>query len=51
MQFAEKLSAKPCTLEKKVELMQDIAVEFSIKWNARNFEQRMSKESLAEQVF
>ncbi|KAF7848874.1 hypothetical protein BT93_L1476 [Corymbia citriodora subsp. variegata] len=44
-EFSNKLAGKPSTLEKKVKLMQDIASEFSIRWDARAFEQRMSKPS------
>ncbi|VVA10600.1 PREDICTED: IST1 [Prunus dulcis] len=41
--FVENLASKPPTLEKKVQLMKDIALEFSIKWDSKAFEQRMSK--------
>uniref|UniRef100_A0A2P2J8A8 Uncharacterized protein MANES_03G020000 n=2 Tax=Rhizophora mucronata TaxID=61149 RepID=A0A2P2J8A8_RHIMU len=41
--FVENLSSKPFTMEQKVWLMQDIASEFSIKWDSRCFKQRMSK--------
>ncbi|XP_039166035.1 uncharacterized protein LOC104436604 isoform X3 [Eucalyptus grandis] len=44
-EFSNKLAGKPSTLEKKVKLMQDIASEFSIRWDARAFEQRMSGNS------
>ncbi|XP_039166040.1 uncharacterized protein LOC120292135 [Eucalyptus grandis] len=44
-EFSNKLAGKPSTLEKKVKLMQDIATEFSIRWDARAFEQRMSRNS------
>ncbi|MED6167845.1 hypothetical protein PIB30_006493 [Stylosanthes scabra] len=44
-QFAANLSFKSATLEKKVWLMQRIASEFSIKWDSKDFEQRMSKSS------
>ncbi|KAL5771246.1 hypothetical protein ACOSP7_015400 [Xanthoceras sorbifolium] len=40
-ELVEKLSLKPSTMEKKIQLMQDIASEFSIKWDARTFQQRM----------
>lgn len=42
-EFVGNLASKPSTLEKKVQLMQDIAREFSIKWDAGAFEKRMSK--------
>ncbi|KAK3210737.1 hypothetical protein Dsin_015443 [Dipteronia sinensis] len=44
-ELVEKSTVKPSTMEKKVQLMQDIASEFSIKWDARAFQQRMSKPS------
>ncbi|XP_019429475.1 PREDICTED: uncharacterized protein LOC109337059 isoform X3 [Lupinus angustifolius] len=47
--FAANLSLKSSTLEKKVCLMQDIASEFSIKWDSKDFELRMSKSSLSAQ--
>ncbi|GFY96327.1 regulator of Vps4 activity in the MVB pathway protein [Actinidia rufa] len=40
--FVEKLALKPPTMEKKLQLLQDIALEFSIEWDARGFEQRIS---------
>ncbi|XP_044463828.1 uncharacterized protein LOC123194607 [Mangifera indica] len=48
-EFVDKLAAKPATMEKKVQLMQDIASEFSIKWDSRAFWQRMSKPSASSQ--
>ncbi|KAF3957080.1 hypothetical protein CMV_017865 [Castanea mollissima] len=42
-EFETHLTSKPTTLEKKVKLMQNIAREFSIKWDAGAFEKRMSK--------
>ncbi|KAL1325766.1 hypothetical protein HN51_035822 [Arachis hypogaea] len=44
-EFAANLNFKSSTLEKKVYLMQRIASEFSIKWDSKDFEQRMSKSS------
>ncbi|XP_027358556.1 uncharacterized protein LOC113867432 [Abrus precatorius] len=44
-EFATNLNSKSSTLEKKVHLMQDIALEFSIKWDSKAFELRMSKSS------
>ncbi|KAM2193642.1 hypothetical protein ACFX1R_027904 [Malus domestica] len=41
--FVENIASKPPTLEKKVQLMKDIAVEFSINWDSKAFVQRMSK--------
>ncbi|XP_061340115.1 uncharacterized protein LOC133286683 [Gastrolobium bilobum] len=44
-EFAANLNSKSSTLEKKVHLMQDIASDFSIKWDSKAFELRMSKSS------
>ncbi|XP_048423349.1 LOW QUALITY PROTEIN: uncharacterized protein LOC125469697 [Pyrus x bretschneideri] len=41
--FVENIASKPPTLEKKVQLMKDIAVEFSINWDSKAFVQSMSK--------
>ncbi|XP_074280978.1 uncharacterized protein LOC141605941 [Silene latifolia] len=41
--LAENISTKPPTVEKKIQLLQDIALEFSVRWDSRNFEERMSK--------
>lgn len=43
--FVGNLTSRPSTLEKKVQLMQGIALEFSINWDSRAFEKRMSKPS------
>ncbi|KAM7275689.1 hypothetical protein ACFE04_017555 [Oxalis oulophora] len=40
-------SSVPCTMEKKIKLLQDIATEFSIKWDFRGFELRMSNKPSA----
>ncbi|OMO58027.1 hypothetical protein COLO4_34915 [Corchorus olitorius] len=42
-QLVENSAANPCTMEKKVKVMHDIASEFSIKWDSEAFERRMSK--------
>ncbi|CAL0331039.1 unnamed protein product [Lupinus luteus] len=47
--FAANLNFKSSTLEKKVCLMQEIASEFSIKWDSKDFELRMSKSSVSAQ--
>ncbi|KAJ0090556.1 hypothetical protein Patl1_13227 [Pistacia atlantica] len=49
-EFVDKLAGKPATMDKKVQLMQDIASEFSIKWDSRAFQQMMSKPSASPQV-
>ncbi|GAB2219765.1 hypothetical protein Droror1_Dr00007402 [Drosera rotundifolia] len=47
--LVENITPKPPSDEKKLQLMQDIASEFSIKWDARGFEQRMSNASVSRQ--
>ncbi|KAG5225647.1 Ist1 domain-containing protein [Salix suchowensis] len=42
-EFVEKLSSKFVTMEKKIQLMQSIALEFSITWDSKAFQQRMSQ--------
>jgi hypothetical protein len=44
------LNPKSFTLEQKVRLMQEISSEFSIKWDSKAFELRMSKSSAFAQV-
>ena len=51
LQLKENIMPKPPSKEKKIELMQEIALEFSIHWDSRGFEERMSNPSAAEQVF
>ncbi|XP_027066927.1 uncharacterized protein [Coffea arabica] len=40
--FVEILSSKPPAMEKRLQLLKDIASEFSINWNSGGFEQRMA---------
>ncbi|KAK8535463.1 hypothetical protein V6N13_081591 [Hibiscus sabdariffa] len=42
-QLVENSTSNPSTMEKKVKVMNDIASEFSIKWDSKAFERRMSK--------
>ncbi|CAI8619794.1 unnamed protein product [Vicia faba] len=44
-EFAANLNSKSSTLEKKVCLMHEIVSEFSINWDSKSFELRMSKPS------
>ncbi|KAL5079686.1 hypothetical protein RYX36_008107 [Vicia faba] len=44
-EFAANLNPMSFTLEQKVRLMQEISSEFSIKWDSKAFELRMSKSS------
>ncbi|CAJ2636847.1 unnamed protein product [Trifolium pratense] len=48
-EFAANLNPKSFTLEQKVRLMQEISSEFSIKWDSKAFELRMSKSSASAQ--
>lgn len=41
--LVENVTPKPPSMEKKVQLMQDIALEFSIWWDSRAFVERMSR--------
>ncbi|CAN0901592.1 IST1-like protein [Linum grandiflorum] len=41
--FVNNMSVKPASTEKKIQLLQDVASEFSIRWDSRGFEQRMSR--------
>ncbi|CAL1414430.1 unnamed protein product [Linum trigynum] len=43
--FVDSISAKPVTTEKKVQLLRDVASEFSIRWDSTGFEQRISRPS------
>ncbi|KAH9604044.1 hypothetical protein KSS87_017020 [Heliosperma pusillum] len=40
--LAENISAKPPSEENKLQLLRDIALEFSVSWDSRSLEQRMS---------
>lgn len=40
-QFVERLKSKPPTKEMKIQLMHDIAQEFSIEWDSRALEQKL----------
>ncbi|WCJ42453.1 Regulator of Vps4 activity in the MVB pathway protein [Euphorbia peplus] len=44
-EFVQNLSSAAITTEKKVQLMRDIASEFSISWDSKGFEQRASRPS------
>ncbi|KAL3825147.1 hypothetical protein ACJIZ3_021176 [Penstemon smallii] len=48
--FVEKLSSELPATEKKIQVLQDIASEFSIKWDSRGFEQRMVTPSVLAKV-
>lgn len=40
--FIEKLSSKPPAVEERLQLLQDLAVEFSIRWDSMGFQKRMT---------
>lgn len=41
----DKLASRPPTLEKRLQLLRDIASEYSIRWDSHGFEQRMASSS------
>ncbi|XP_039054911.1 uncharacterized protein LOC120197452 [Hibiscus syriacus] len=48
-QLFENSTSNPSTMERKVKVMNDIVSEFSIKWDSKAFERRMSKPPLIPQ--
>ncbi|ESQ53936.1 hypothetical protein EUTSA_v10024566mg [Eutrema salsugineum] len=40
-ELVENMSSKPFSLEKKVKLMEDVASEFSLRWDSKAFEKRI----------
>jgi len=48
-EFVENLASRPPTMEKKIKLLHDIALEFSIKWDSRGFKIRMANPSASPQ--
>ncbi|KAL1551894.1 hypothetical protein AAHA92_12765 [Salvia divinorum] len=48
--FVEKMSLRPPPKEKRLQVLQDIASEFSIKWDSKGFELRMAAPSVVSQV-
>ncbi|KAL8480123.1 hypothetical protein ACS0TY_026887 [Phlomoides rotata] len=46
----EKLSTRPPSKEKRLQVLQDIASEFSIRWDSRGFERRMATPTIVAQV-
>ncbi|KAF9617672.1 hypothetical protein IFM89_037906 [Coptis chinensis] len=49
MEFVENLASKPPIMEKKLQLMREIAQEFSIKWDSNAFEQKIANSPLPAQ--
>ncbi|XP_043700342.1 uncharacterized protein LOC122651072 [Telopea speciosissima] len=48
-EFADKMAAKHHTREKKLQLMQDISKELSIKWDSKAFEEKLSNTPASKQ--
>ncbi|KAK8343328.1 hypothetical protein V6Z12_A07G007100 [Gossypium hirsutum] len=48
-QLVENSASNPSTMERKVMVMHDIASEFSIKWDSKAFERRMSEPAVIPQ--
>ncbi|XP_057501672.1 uncharacterized protein LOC130785508 [Actinidia eriantha] len=48
-EFVEKLNLRPPTTERRIRLLQDIALECSIKWDSRGFQLRMANPSASAQ--
>lgn len=48
--FVEKLSSSPFAAETRLKVLQDIASEYSVKWDFRGFEKRMVTPSVTAQV-
>lgn len=46
-EFAEKLKSKPPTMEMKIQLMEDIAQEFSVVWDPKPLEQQLQSPSMS----
>lgn len=50
VQFVEILRQKAATKEMKLQLMHDIAQEFSIEWNAKSLEQKLFQPPPSQEV-
>lgn len=50
VQFVDMLKPKSITEEMKLQLMHDIAQEFSIEWNSKSLEQKLFKPPPPQQV-
>ncbi|ANM66511.1 Regulator of Vps4 activity in the MVB pathway protein [Arabidopsis thaliana] len=44
-ELVENMSSKPFSMEKKVKLMEDVALEFSIRWDSKDFEKRIVRQN------
>ncbi|XP_074273832.1 uncharacterized protein LOC141597316 [Silene latifolia] len=48
--LVENISAKPPSEENKLQLLRDIALEFSVSWDSRSFEERMSNSAMEKNL-
>lgn len=48
--LVENITPKPPSMEKNIKLLEEIASEFSIRWDSRGFKERMASSSITEQV-
>lgn len=39
------MSSKPFSFEKKVKLMEDVALEFSIRWDSKDFKNKIERQN------
>lgn len=47
--LVENITPRPPSMEKNIQLLEEIASEFSLRWDSRGFEERMAKASVSEQ--
>lgn len=47
--LVENITPKPPSMEKNIKLLEEIASEFSIRWDSRGFKERMASSSITEQ--
>lgn len=50
LQLVENITPKPPSMEKNIKLLEEIASEFTLRWDSRGFEERMASSSMTEQV-
>ncbi|XP_010432729.2 PREDICTED: uncharacterized protein LOC104716944 [Camelina sativa] len=49
-ELVENMSSKPFSMEKKVKLMEDVASEFSIRWDSKDFEKRILRQNSVKET-
>ncbi|KNA03793.1 hypothetical protein SOVF_205720 [Spinacia oleracea] len=47
--LVENITPKPPSMEKNIKLLEEIASEFTLRWDSRGFEERMASSSMTEQ--